>query len=325
MPGKFFPSVVFYGTPEFAVPSLRILLDNNIPLKAVVTAPDKPSGRGLTLQSSPVKQFALEKGIKVMQPTSLKDEVFLGELSDLNPDLQIVVAFRKLPEAVWKLPVLGTFNLHASLLPDYRGAAPINWSLINGDGETGLTTFLINEDIDAGSLLLSEKVIINPDDTAGDLHDRMKITGAGLVLQTTQILAGGSFEPKVQPSTLPDGRKPRPAPKIFREDCRINWLKSATEVNNLIRGLSPYPGAFAELLTEDGSVLILKILLAEPVNIPDAGEPGSIMTDNRTYWYISCHGGWIKIIMAQLPGRKLLSVREILNGFTINPVWRFLV
>lgn len=325
MPELNLPAVIFYGTPEFAVPSLQVLVEYGFPVKAVVTAPDKPSGRGLHLKSSPVKEYALKHNLPVIQPLSLKDPDFLSQLKSINPGLQVVVAFRKLPEQVWQLPVLGTFNLHASMLPDYRGAAPINWTLINGDTETGLTTFLINENIDSGSLLLSEKVIVNINDNAGDLHDRLMIAGARLVLESAIGLVTHCVVPQVQPVHLPDGREPRPAPKISRETCRISWQKLDTEVYNQIRGLSPNPGAFSELQDDQGNICQVKIYSAAIVEHASKALPGSILTDGRTHCFVACGRGWIALKTVQLPGKKSLYVNDLLNGFPINMSWKFLV
>src|SRR5687767_874321 len=232
------------GTPEFAVASLDILVKNNYPIAAVITAPDKPAGRGLEVQQSAVKKYAVLKNLNVLQPEKLKDPDFISRLKALNADLFIVVAFRMLPEAVWNMPELGTFNLHASLLPQYRGAAPINRAIMNGEKETGVTTFFLQQEIDAGDILFQEKISIGDTETAGELHDRMAELGAALVVKTVRAIEDDSTHPVPQP---PAGANLKTAPKIFKEDCRINWNKSANEIFNLIRGLSPFPGAFTDL------------------------------------------------------------------------------
>jgi methionyl-tRNA formyltransferase len=240
--------IIFLGTPGFAVPSLEALIDNRFDVAAVITAPDKPAGRGLQLQESPVKQFAVSKGIPVLQPVKLKDPEFLEELKSYNANLQIVIAFRMLPVAVWDMPELGTFNLHASALPQYRGAAPINWAIINGEKETGLTTFFLKHEIDTGDILFQERIRIEEGETAGQLHDRMAEAGAKLVVQTAKAIEKDEVVPMPQPRIT---EHLKPAPKIFKEDCRIQWNKSSHDIHNLIRGLSPFPGAFTTL---DGKV-----------------------------------------------------------------------
>jgi methionyl-tRNA formyltransferase len=249
--------IVFMGTPEFAVSSLDRLLSAGYNIVAVVTAPDKPAGRGLTLHQSDVKKYALSKGLKILQPEKLRDPDFIEKLTALKPDLQIVVAFRMLPEVIWKLPSLGTFNIHASLLPQYRGAAPINWAIINGEMETGVTTFFLNEKIDAGNIILSETVQISPDENAGELHDRLMHTGADLVVKTIQSIQQNSYKTTEQEKLTIDNIKS--APKIFKQDCKIDWSKSNDNVYNFIRGLSPYPGAFTEIFSEDGKKFTIKI------------------------------------------------------------------
>jgi methionyl-tRNA formyltransferase len=238
--------IVFMGTPDFAVGSLKALIENGYNVVGVVTVPDRPSGRGLKLHQSDVKQYATSQGLPVMQPEKLKDESFLEILKFLNPDIQVVVAFRMLPEVIWKMPPMGTFNLHASLLPNYRGAAPLNWAIINGDQETGVTTFLLKHEIDAGNILFQSKVKIGSEETFGELHDKLKIVGAKLVLKTIDTLAGGAIIPFPQ-NLLPVDAERLYAPKIFKEDCKIDWTKPTTAINNLIRGLSPQPGAWTNI------------------------------------------------------------------------------
>jgi len=301
--------ILFMGTPEFAVPSLEILLREAYNIVGVITAPDKPAGRGLQLKESAVKKFALQNNLKVLQPQKLKDENFLGELRALKPDLAVVVAFRKLPEDIWTLPKLGTFNLHASLLPDYRGAAPINWALINGEKETGVTTFFITHEIDTGKIISQEKVLIGEEETAGELHDQLKVTGASVVLKTVKQIESGNVSVTEQPMT----NHFKKAPKIFTADCRIDWKKSAEEIYNLIRGLSPYPAAFTEL---NGK--ILKIFMAKKFSESHDLTGGKIYSDGKTFLRFACANGWIEATEVQLEGKKKMTAEEFLRGHRIN-------
>ena len=326
--------VLFMGTPEFAVPSLEILLKEGYNIVGVITAPDKPAGRGLQLHESAIKKFASRNNLKILQPEKLKDENFLGELQSLKPDLAVVVAFRKLPEAVWNLPRLGTFNLHGSLLPDYRGAAPINWAIISGEKKTGVTTFFITHEIDTGKIILQEKVLIGEKETAGELHDQLKVVGASLVLKTVLQIENGTVSITEQPMT----NHFKKAPKIFTADCRVDWKKSTEEIYNLIRGLSPYPAAFTEL---NGK--ILKIFRAEKINRhsvpleagsesviseemlipPQAGQhdklnPGKIYSDGKTFLRFACSNGWIEATEVQLEGKKRMTTEEFLRGHRVN-------
>lgn len=297
------------GTPEFAVPSLDKLLEAGYTIVGVITAPDKPAGRGMSLQQSVVKKFALQKGLKILQPERLKAAGFLEELKTLNPDLQVVVAFRMLPEAVWNMPSMGTINLHASLLPQYRGAAPLNWAIINGEKETGATTFKLQHQIDTGNILLQEKLEIGEDETAGELHDRMKETGAELLVRTVNGLGNGKVQETPQLwSDRETGLKH--APKIFTEDCRINWEKTVDEVYNLVRGLSPYPVAFTLL-----SGKTLKIYKAKKEIIQPSDSAGELETDKKTFLKFACSNGYISITELQLEGKKRMSVQEFLRGY----------
>lgn len=297
--------ILFMGTPEFAVASLRILVDAGYDIVGVVTAPDRPAGRGRKLRPSAVKAYAVEKGLKVLQPTKLKEETWLAELASLEADLAIVVAFRMLPKVVWSVPKLGTFNLHASLLPDYRGAAPINWVLINGEKETGATTFFIDQKIDTGDLLLQNKIDIPNDWTAGDLHDALMETGAELVLKTVHDIEAGKAERKPQDHTAYQN----PAPKIFKEDCRIDWNLPVDKVYNFIRGLSPYPCAWTSI-----SGKTVKIYLSNPE--PDNSvESGTIQTDGKSFLKIAASNGWIKVKELQIEGKKRMSVTDFLRGY----------
>ncbi len=300
--------IVFMGTPEFAVASLDALLEAGCQVVGVVTAPDKPAGRGMKLQESAVKTFARSKGLKILQPEKLKDPGFLDELRSLHADVQVVVAFRMLPEVVWNMPPRGTINLHASLLPQYRGAAPINWAIIEGEKETGVTTFRLQHQIDTGNLLMSEKIAIGEDETAGELHDRMKQIGARLLVRTIQNLgSGGLTEIPQNPAS---GENLRHAPKIFTETCRIDWNKPVEEVHNLIRGLSPFPGAFTLL---EGKML--KIYRSRKINAIHTGTPGSYLTDQKTYLKYVCPDGYIEVLELQLEGKKKMGTGDFLKGY----------
>jgi len=315
-------NIIFMGTPEFAVHPLKTLIENKYSVSAVITAPDKPAGRGKKLRASAVKEFAIEHGIKVLQPTNLKSEAFVDELKSLQPDLQIVVAFRMLPEVVWKLPPLGTFNLHASLLPDYRGAAPINHAVINGDSETGLTTFFIDEKIDTGRIIKQKKLSIEPDETAGELHDRMMVSGSDLVLETVRMIENNSVQPVPQEELLND-KVLRPAPKIFKEDCRINWSKRVERVHNLIRGLSPYPGAFSFMSDESGREVQVKIFQTKAIREKHSFAPGEIITDNESYIKVAVDDGFIKILQLQMAGKKSMKTEDFLRGFRFEGKYYF--
>ena len=302
--------IIFLGTPDFAVPSLEILLRAGYDITAVITAPDKPAGRGMHLHPSAVKKYAVAHGLKVLQPDKLKNENFLAELKSLQPDLGVVVAFRKLPEAVWAMPRLGTFNLHASLLPQYRGAAPINWAIINGETETGATTFFLTHEIDTGKIIMQRKTEIGAEETAGELHDRLKVSGAELVLQTVKQIENHSVELIEQPS--PAALKK--APKIFTEDCRIDFSKSVDEVFNLIRGLSPYPAAFTSFQST-----MLKIFRCRKImDAPPAAAVGSFSTDGKSYLRFACRDGWIEATELQAEGKKKMSTEEFLRGYRMK-------
>jgi methionyl-tRNA formyltransferase len=298
------------GTPEFAVPSLDILIKNHYNIVGVVTVPDKPAGRGQQLQESAVKKFAVANGIKVLQPLKLKDPEFIKELKSLNADLQIVVAFRMLPEEVWNMPPFGTYNLHGSLLPKYRGAAPINWAIINGETESGVTTFKLKHEIDTGSMLYQEKVPITEQTTAGDLHEDLMQVGANLILKTVKAIESGNVDLKVQ-----DDTQAIHAPKIFKDTCRINWNKTPTEIYNLIRGLSPYPAAFTEFTDVQGNLVSLKIFSAKKEESGHSNTNGLVTTDNKTYIRVACKGGSISIKELQLQGKKKMSTEEFLRGY----------
>ena len=311
--------IVFMGTPEFAVSSLDALMKNGYRVVGVITAPDKPAGRGKKVSESAVKKYAVENGMKVLQPVKLKDPEFLSELRSLQPDLQVVVAFRMLPEVVWDMPRLGTFNLHASLLPQYRGAAPLNRAVINGETETGVTTFLLNHEIDSGKILFREKMPIGENETAGEVHDLLMVKGAALVLKTVDALASGKIDPLPQDDLTGKGIVLKTAPKIFKEDCRIDWSKDAEQIRNLIRGLSPSPGAWTSLQNKESRIKTdLKIFFAEKELTENLPVPGSILSDGKHFFKIACRNGWIKVTDLQLAGKKRMKTDEFLRGFK-NP------
>ncbi len=305
--------IVFMGTPEFAVHSLRTLVENGFCVVGVVTMPDKRSGRGHQFRPSPVKEYAEKEGLRILQPQNLKDNSFLSELASLKADLQIVVAFRMLPEAVWNMPPKGTFNLHASLLPQYRGAAPINWAIINGETETGATTFFLSHDIDTGHIIFQRKIHISPSDNAGTIHDRLMQIGADLVIKTTNAIISENVAAKPQDEFISENGTLKPAPKIFKETCRIDWNKTEKEVFNLIRGLSPYPGAWT--CSSANPEATFKIFASETVGKPHSVAHGTIITDNKTFIEVAVKNGRIRILEIQAPGKKRMSTRDFLNGF----------
>jgi len=308
--------IVFMGTPEFAVESLKALVDNGNQVVGVITAPDKPAGRGRQLTESAVKKYAVENGLRVLQPEKLKNPEFIAELENLKADLQIVVAFRMLPEMVWNMPPLGTINLHGSLLPQYRGAAPLNWAIINGETETGVTTFLLSHEIDTGQIIFQEKVNIAENDTVGDLHDRMMEIGAKLVIKTVDALANGKVQAIDQAQLVDNQETVRQAPKIFKEDCRIDWTRDTESVRNLIRGLSPYPTAWTELM-HPGKEEILNAKIFSVIHDDQSlsAAPGTLLTDGKKYLKIACPDGWLSVTDLQLSGKKRMKIDELLRGF----------
>lgn len=313
------------GTPEFAVASLDILVKNNYNIVGVITVPDKPAGRGQQIQESAVKKYALEKGLKILQPERLKEEKFLSELKALQADLQIVVAFRMLPEVVWSMPRLGTFNLHGSLLPQYRGAAPINWAIINGEKETGVSTFFLQHEIDTGKIIFREKTPIGENETAGDIHDRLMQIGADLVLKTVIAIEENNYPQIDQAELIAIGEKEKHAPKIFKEDCKINWNKNVMEIHNFIRGLSPYPTAFSSFISPDGKEYSVKIFISEKETGSHTYNIGSIITDSKSFLKVAVKDGYISIRNLQLAGKKKMDVSELLRGFQIDNSWRFII
>lgn len=309
--------IVFMGTPDFAVETLRVLVENNYNVVGVITMPDKPAGRGHKLQYSAVKRYALDKNLPLLQPEKLKDETFLSELKALQADLQIVVAFRMLPEAVWNMPPMGTFNLHASLLPQYRGAAPINWAIINGETETGATTFFLTHEIDTGKIILQEKVAISESDNVGQIHDNLMIMGAQLVKKTVDLLLEGKTDAIEQEQFYKKESELKSAPKIFKETCRINWDQSTRNIHNHIRGLSPYPVAWTELHSPDKDPITIKVY-ASTYEIRETLSPvGTILTDNKTHLSVVCSDGIINITEIQLPGKKAMKTEDLLRGYSI--------
>lgn len=305
--------IVFMGTPDFAVASLDILVQNGFNVVGVITAPDKPAGRGLQLHESAVKQYAVSKGLRVLQPEKLKNPDFLEELRSLQADLQVVVAFRMLPEVVWNMPPLGTINVHASLLPNYRGAAPINWAIINGEKQSGVTTFKLQHEIDTGDILFSQSVDIRDDETAGELHDDLMATGAALLLKTVQALASG--QAKEIPQAHIDTTAIKHAPKIFKEDCQVKWAQPIDQIYNLVRGLSPYPTAWT-LLQGKG----LKIFKAEKEYAKPSAAPGEVVTDHRTFLKIAASDGYLSLKEIQLEGKKKMEITAFLRGFRLDKV-----
>lgn len=308
--------IVFMGTPEFAVESLRAICEAGYNVVGVVTMPDKPAGRGQRLQQSAVKQYAVQHNLHVLQPERLKDEAFLAELSSLQADLQVVVAFRMLPEVVWSMPRLGTFNLHAALLPQYRGAAPINWAVINGEKQTGATTFMLKHEIDTGDIMLREAIDILPSDNAGTVHDRLMALSGPMVLRTIEAIVAGT-QPLLSQDELARGIELHHAPKIFKEDMKIDWTRKAADIHNLVRGLSPYPAAWTELPTADGTMTTAKVFCTQVVEKRDL-PAGQIATDGKSFLHFGCADAAIAIEELQLAGKKRMDVRTFLQGFKFN-------
>ncbi|MFM2018286.1 MAG: hypothetical protein RL007_1942 [Bacteroidota bacterium] len=311
--------IIFLGTPEFAAHSLEALAAEGYNIVGVVTAPDKPSGRGQQIQKSAVKISAEKYNIPVLQPEKLKSQEFIEQLRDLNPDLMIVVAFRMLPEVVWTMPKMGTFNLHASLLPDYRGAAPINWAIINGEKKTGITTFFLKQEIDTGNIIFREEIEIGENENAGSLHDRMMVAGATLIRKTVDAIAQGNAPSIDQRSLIAAGTLPKEAPKLFRETSRINWSSDGNSIRNHIRGLSPYPGAWTEMYNGDEPALAVKIFTAKFSNAIHHLPIGTVTDD----FHVAVKDGWIAIEEIQVPGKKRLSISEFLKGFKKNGKLQF--
>ena len=312
--------IVYMGTPDFAVESLRQLVEGGYNVVGVITMPDKPMGRhGSVLQPSPVKQYAVEKGLRVLQPVNLKDEAFVEELRSLKADLQIVVAFRMLPEVVWNMPPMGTFNLHASLLPQYRGAAPINWAIINGDTETGITTFFLQHEIDTGEVIQQVRIPIADEDNVEVIHDKLMNLGGRLVTETVDAILAGTVKPVPQEELVNLSEEElRPAPKIFKDTCRIDWTKGVKAVYDFVRGLSPYPAAWTELVNVDGSSQVLKIFQTEKNFFSHGEKIGTVSTDGKTYLRVALADGYLNIQSLQLAGKKRMPVADFLRGLKVT-------
>lgn len=308
--------IVYMGTPDFAVESLRALVEGGYNVVGVVTMPDKPVGRhGSVLQASAVKEYALLQNLPVLQPEKLRDETFLGELRALKADLQIVVAFRMLPEVVWSMPRMGTFNLHASLLPQYRGAAPINWAVINGETQTGVTTFFLSHEIDTGKIILQRRLPILDSDDVGKVHDSLMVMGADLVKETVNLLLEGKVEAIPQEAFIKDEAELRPAPKIFKDTCRIDWNNTLKRIYDFVRGLSPYPAAWTELVSPLGARTTLKIYETEKFPTSHSHRTGTILTDAKSYVDVAVEDGYVRLLTLQLAGKKRMGVKDFLNGF----------
>ncbi len=304
--------IVFMGTPEFAVTSLQMLIEKGHEVVGVVTAPDRPAGRGQKLQSPAVKIYAESKGLPVLQPTNLKDVDFLASLQKLGANLQVVVAFRMLPKAVWSMPPYGTFNLHASLLPEYRGAAPINWAIINGERKTGVTTFFIDDQIDTGEIILQKEIPINENDSAGDLHDRLMQLGAELIIDTVELIRMNKVTTKKQAMNT----RLKSAHKIYREDCEIKWDRSLEEIHDHVRGLSPYPVAWTHLI-HDGQRTLLKIYKTAKETASHTLKPGQLLADKHQI-RVAVKGGYLQLLEIQFPGKRRMKVKEVLNGLKLE-------
>lgn len=301
--------IIYMGTPDFAVEPLKTLVEAGKDVVAVVTMPDKPAGRGHKLQFSPVKEYALKAGIPVLQPENLKSPDFLQELASYNADLQIVVAFRMLPEAVWSMPKYGTFNLHASLLPRYRGAAPINWAVINGDKETGITTFFLKHEIDTGNIILQEKVAIDEEDNAGDVHNKLMYLGADLVLKTLKMIEEDNVITRPQ-----DDAQASPAPKIFKDTAKLDFDKCAADIRNLVRGMAPYPAAWFNIKLQDGNESMMKIFKVSTEEKNHNYSVGTILTDGKKMLKIACKDGFINLLEVQMAGKKRMAAEDLMRG-----------
>jgi methionyl-tRNA formyltransferase len=314
--------IVYMGTPDFAVEPLRRLVEDKYNVVGVVTMPDKPAGRGHKLQFSPVKQYAVDNNLHVMQPEKLKAEEFVNELRSLNADLFIVVAFRMLPEVVWAMPRLGTFNLHGSLLPQYRGAAPLNWAVINGEKETGITTFFLTHEIDTGKIIQQEKIAINEEDNVGTIHDKLMIMGGDLVLDTVKNIIAGTVKPKPQEELYASESELKPAPKIFKETCHLDFNNPTENIHNLVRGLSPYPAAWANLSAEGKEDLQMKIYETKKEICQHNETPGTLVTDSKKFLKVATKDGYLHLLQIQVPGKKRLSIEDFLRGFRFDAEYK---
>jgi len=312
--------IAYFGTPEFAASQLEAILEAGYEVAVVVTMPDKPAGRGRKIQYSDVKKTALEHNLPLLQPEKLKSLEFLEQLASYQANLFIVVAFRMLPAVVWQMPELGTFNLHASLLPQYRGAAPINFAIINGETETGLTTFFLNEEIDKGEVIMREKVAIRPDETAGELHDELMLLGNKVVVETIKAIENGVTNPKSQ-EELTNNQQLKPAPKITKEFCNVDWSRDCQTIFNHIRGLSPYPAAHTQLVSENGEQIDLKIFESEMEVGPTPVGTGRVVTDNKRFLKIATNDGFIHLTQVQQAGKKAMPIADFLRGTPLNGLW----
>ena len=313
--------IAYFGTPEFAASQLEAIIAAGYEVAVVVTMPDKPAGRGRKIQYSDVKQAALEHGLPLLQPEKLKDPEFLEQLAAFEANLFVVVAFRMLPAVVWQMPELGTFNLHASLLPQYRGAAPINFAIINGESETGLTTFFLNEEIDKGAVIMREKVAIRPDETAGELHDELMLLGNKVVVETIKKIEDGNVQALPQDELL-ENQPLKPAPKITKEFCSIDWSQDCQTVYNHIRGLSPYPAAHTQLVSTEGEAIEMKVFSAQ-IESRETGLPvGSVVTDNKKYLKIALRDGFISLTNVQQAGKKAMPIDDFLRGTQFQGAWK---
>lgn len=308
--------IVFLGTPDFAVESLRRLYEDGYNIVGVVTMPDKAAGRGHKMFQSPVKQYAVENGLTLLQPTNLKDEAFIAQLRSLKADLQIVIAFRMLPEAVWSMPPMGTFNLHASLLPKYRGAAPINWAVMNGDSETGVTTFFLKHEIDTGDIIQQQKIKIGRHDNVGDVHDKLMLLGADMVMSTVEAILAGQVKPIAQDQLCNQGYGLTPAPKVFKETCRINWTDNAESIYNHIRGLSPYPAAWTTIKNDTTEHDIKVFSTGEPC--PADGLAAGVLRYDGKHLWVGCGDGALELLSVQLSGKKRMNAADFMRGFKLD-------
>ncbi|MCQ2308955.1 MAG: methionyl-tRNA formyltransferase [Bacteroidales bacterium] len=315
--------IVYFGTPEIAASQLEAIISAGYDVAAVVTTPDRPAGRGKQMHASEVKECALRHGLPVLQPEKLKDEAFVGQLRSYNADLFVVVAFRMLPEVVWNMPPMGTFNLHASLLPQYRGAAPINHAIINGETETGLTTFLLDKEIDTGAIILQEKVKITETMNAGELHDTLMHLGNSVVVKTLKMIENGEMRTETQDSVIKrEGLALKPAPKIFKDDCYINWNKSGKEIYNFVRGLSPYPAAHAKLQNPEGEILDLKIFETKISEKNDKNDVVfDVKTDGKSYLGVVVSDAIVNFTVLQQPGKKSMNIADFLRGARVSNDW----
>ncbi|MCG8410071.1 MAG: methionyl-tRNA formyltransferase [Bacteroidales bacterium] len=315
--------IIYLGTPDFAVEPLKLLVENNYNVVGVVTNPDKPAGRGQKILESPVKKYAKSQGLNILQPEKFRDEDFLSKLKSLNADLQIIVAFKMLPEIVWSMPKYGTFNLHASLLPHYRGAAPINWAVINGDTKTGITTFFLKHEIDTGNIIFQEKIEISETDNAGSVHDKLMYSGASLVLKTVDAIINNNYKLTQQDTIIDKSEQLKNAPKIFKDDCKIDWSKDLDSIHNLVRGLSPYPAAWSTLENNQGSLVNTKIFETQKELVEHNHSVGTIFSDKKTYLKVAVNNGFLIINELQQAGKKRMKTSDFLRGFQKIDEYRF--